>query len=186
MPGRQYIETIGDELDDLLADEDIEGYDDDDFDDIEGDDDDDFEDVGARRRRLRRRKVRSGRRRRMAVPGNTGRGKRLLMGLGSYSALAAGGTVKLSDEAQKPFRPDYLVVTADATGMVIVDFKIGTSSQLAGQEAVPQELFDPSSFDPMADDFEVISKGIQVAVDLRNDSAAARSGAAGMKGASIV
>ena len=181
MSGRDYIETIGDELDDLLEDEDIEGYDDDDFDDVEGDDDD-FEDVGARRRRRRPRP----RKRRMVGRGNVGRGKRLVMGLGSYSALGAGASTTLSDEAQKPFRPDYLVVTADATGVVITDFKIGTSSQLAGQEVVPQELFDPSSFDPRADDFEVISKGIQVALALRNDSAAARAGAAGMKGASIV
>lgn len=135
-------------------------------------------------------------RRRMRTRGNVGRGNREMLSLGSYNLpTQSTNTTELVGKPQRPFRPDYLIVTANKSGgngittIVVVDIKIGSQSQLVGSEVLPQEMFDPSAFDAMPDDFEVIDSGLHAIVTIRNDDQVAlepdTTGAAAFKGATL-
>jgi len=120
-------------------------------------------------------------RRRMIERGNTGRGSREVLSLASYSLNAQStATADLFGRPQRPFRPDYLIVTAHKEGgngltsIVVVDIKIGVQSQLCGSgKELPQEMFAPGAFDGRPDDFEIIDAGLHAIVTVRNDDVAA-------------
>lgn len=105
----------------------------------------------------------------------TRRGK-LVLGMGNGAFGAAGTTVVLTQQPQRPIKVERVVIIAEKDGAVaagielVDDLKVGTQSQLASNGAVPASAFAPDAFDVELDG-DVAVPGTNVTLELSRTAA---------------
>ena len=165
--GYEESELMGEDVEDLLGDED--DYDEDEL--LGYGSIDDFDEgalVGARRRRRARAKRRV---RRTKYTRDRG----LIMGLGSQT-IATGVTAPFLGSPQVLFRAKRVIITATGVSatiddIVVEDIKIGKNSQLVTAAGFPAAGFSPTAFD-IGIKFDTASPGIDIVVECTNNDVA--------------
>lgn len=129
--------------------------------------------VGFRRIRARRRGRVSRRPMspRTAGPGIVAGGQRGgILGLGSVVVPQAASAI-LQTTVQKPFQGERLVITAAGVGVLLDNFQVGVTPQLAGLDGSPVEIF---AADAVNVDFDITpcGAGTDVRLTLTNPTGA--------------
>ena len=135
MPYELGYYDLGDDMDELLGDDLLGDYDDD--------------EMGARRGR--RRRGRSSRIAQAIAKARSGvsvkkqsytKGRELVLGVDSVSTVAGGASTTVTTQPQVPFSPYRFIVSATvAASFLVTDLKIGKNSQFVSSDAVPAEAF---------------------------------------------
>jgi len=187
---------MADALDELLEEEEVEGYDGDES--VEGDEDViGYDDVGqmsneeigriARRRMSRRGRGRSRRRqpkRADMFVTTEDIGRLAPIGIGVSTSIAAAATQLFQGTVERPAHIRRLLITASVSvdELAIIALKMGDVDQLLTGE-VPASLYDSNAQQGFPDNFSPLRQNATASITIRNDGAAANVTAIGGKAA---
>lgn len=159
------MNEVGDEIDDLI--EQVAG---------------ELEEVGAANAAARVR--------RKAASFSIGRPRRsnkrvAYLGFGAAASVLTTAQATFSDQVQRGFQPEHLVLVPSAIGFIVDSIKIGDEDMIVGTKSMVAEMFDKQALLTPPADFSPAPTGATVVVKVTNTTAGTLTCGASFKGTAL-